>query len=64
MPDQSRHSIGKAPGNPLAKFGATKYQIMTIHGHSSPEASKVYTKGANRTTLAESAMQLLAGMDW
>lgn len=64
LTDRSPHGIRKAAGNLLAEFGATEYQIMAIHGHSSPEASKVYTEGANRTKLAESAMQLLAGMEW
>lgn len=58
------NGIHKAAGNLLAEFGATEFQIMAIHGHSSPEARKVYTEGANRTKLAESATQLFAGIDW
>jgi integrase len=64
LADRSPHGIRKAAGNILAEEGATEFQIMAVHGHSSPESSKVYTKGARRARLANDAMQLFAGMDW
>ncbi len=64
LADRSAHGIRKAAGELLAEAGATEYQIMSVHGHSSPATSKVYTQGAERATLAGQAMKLLAGMDW
>lgn len=62
--NRSPHGIRKAAGNLLAEEGATQYQIMAVHGHTSPDASEVYTRGASRARLADDAMKLLANMDW
>ncbi|MEM1362231.1 MAG: tyrosine-type recombinase/integrase [Pseudomonadota bacterium] len=64
LPNRSPHGVRKAAGNLLAELGATQYEIMAIHGHSSAENSEVYTKGASRRVLAASAMERLKGMDW
>jgi len=59
----SPHGIRKAAGELLAEAGATEYQIMAVHGHSSPATSKVYTQGAERARLASDALGRL-DLDW
>ena len=61
---RSSHGIRKAAGELLALEGATQYQIMAIHGHSSAKTSEIYTEGVNRDKLAAQAMSLLSGMEW
>lgn len=64
LADRSAHGIRKAAGELLAEAGATEYQIMSVHGHSSPATSKVYTQGAERARLASDAMSKLGNLDW
>ena len=64
LTDRSSHGIRKAAGELLALYGATQYQIMAIHGHSSAKTSQIYTQGAERASLAAQGMDLLAGLDW
>jgi hypothetical protein len=54
----------EAAGYLWAKQGATKFQIMAVHGHRVPESGKVYTKGARRTRLAADGTQLFANLEW
>ncbi|WP_138468474.1 site-specific integrase [Poseidonocella sp. HB161398] len=64
LPDRSPHGIRKAAGHLLAEAGATQHQIMAVHGHSQAQTSEVYTRDVQRSKLAESAVALLAGMEW
>ncbi|WP_226898473.1 tyrosine-type recombinase/integrase [Mangrovicoccus algicola] len=64
LPDRSPHGIRKAAGHLLAEAGATQHQIMAVHGHSQARTSEVYTRDVQRSKLAESAVTLLAGMEW
>jgi integrase len=60
----SSHGIRKAAGELMAMHGATQYQIMAVHGHSSAKTSEVYTRGASRANLGAQGITLLAAMDW
>lgn len=61
---RSSHGIRKAAGELLALEGASQYQIMAVHGHSSAKTSQIYTDGVDRDELAAQAMSMLSGMDW
>lgn len=60
----SAHGIRKAAGALLADAGCTQHEIMAIHGHSDARTSDIYTKTANRLTLAKSAMDKFAKINW
>lgn len=60
----SAHGIRKAAGNLLSEHGASQYQIMAIHGHSSARTSEVYTRTAKRRVLARDAMESIKGISW
>lgn len=53
----SMHGIRKAAGALLAEAGCTEYEVMAIHGHSDAKTSAIYTKTADRISLAKSAME-------
>lgn len=60
----SAHGIRKAAGALLADAGCTQHEIMAIHGHSDARTSDIYTKTANRLTLAKSAMDKFSKINW
>ena len=51
--DLAAHGVRKAIGVILAEAGCSQYEIMSIHGHSDPATSKIYTKSVERRKLAE-----------
>ena len=59
----SSHGVRKGLGNILADLGCTQYEIMSIHGHTSPKTSEIYTRGADRMRLAVSGMERLKRLD-
>ncbi|WP_349295801.1 tyrosine-type recombinase/integrase (plasmid) [Thioclava sp. 'Guangxiensis'] len=61
---RSPHGIRKAAGELLALNGASQYHIMSVHGHSNAKTSEVYTRGAERSKLAQQALETLRGIDW
>lgn len=62
--DRSSHGIRKAAGNLLAQNGCSQHEIMAIHGHTEAKTSEIYTRGAERWTLAANAMRTLEDMEW
>jgi integrase/recombinase XerD len=50
------HGVRKAVGVILAEAGCSQYEIMSIHGHSDPATSKIYTATVERRKLAETGM--------
>ncbi|MBL4806621.1 MAG: tyrosine-type recombinase/integrase [Rhodobacteraceae bacterium] len=64
LPDRSAHGIRKAAGALLADAGCTQHEIMAIHGHSDARTSDIYTRTANRVTLAKSAMEKFEKINW
>ncbi|PKR57463.1 tyrosine-type recombinase/integrase [Thalassospira lohafexi] len=64
LENRSSHGIRKAAGALLAEEGCTVYEVMSIHGHASPKTSEIYTRGAERWKLAQSATARLAAMEW
>lgn len=64
LPHLSSHGIRKAAGDLMAMSGASQYQIMAVHGHTSAKTSEIYTKNASRVRLAQEAMQTMAAMQW
>jgi len=57
------HGLRKAGAKIAADNGATSHQLMAIFGWSSLEMAELYTRAADQTRLAESAMHLLASRD-
>lgn len=53
---RSMHGVRKAAGALLAECGVTEEEIMAVLGHSNPRTAAIYTRSANRRTLAKSAM--------
>ncbi len=51
--DISSHGIRKRTGSIFAESNSSEFQIMAAHGHSSPKASEVYTRRANRRVLSD-----------
>lgn len=49
---KSLHGIRKFVGHAMAEAGATEYEIMSLMGHTDPATSAVYTRGANRISMA------------
>ena len=64
LENRSSHGIRKAAGALLAEEGCTVYEVMSVHGHASPKTSEIYTRGAERWKLAQSATARLAAMEW
>ena len=56
---RSPHGIRKATGGFMAEAGASEYEIMAVHGHSSPKTSAIYTTGASRAKLAAAGLARL-----
>lgn len=59
LPQCSAHGIRKHAAVIAAENGATEHQLMAMFGWDSPKQAAVYTRKANRTKLAKSAMHLL-----
>ncbi len=59
----SSHGVRKAAGSILSESGASQYEIMAIHGHTSARTSEIYTRGAQRRNLAKSGLLKLK-IDW
>ena len=55
------HGVRKAAGALLAEAGCTAHQIAAILGHSDPQTSSIYTRSADKLTLAREAMAKLRG---
>lgn len=56
LPTQlSAHGVRKAVGARFADVGCTPHEIMAVHGHTNALTSEIYTKTANRKTLAANA---------
>ena len=53
----SSHGLRKAIATRLAEHGATSQEIMSITGHRSLSEAERYTKAADKTKLADSAME-------
>ncbi len=57
LPQCSSHGLRKAIATRLAERGATSQEIMSITGHVSLSEAERYTKEADKTKLADSAME-------
>ncbi len=64
LTERSSHGIRKAVGNLLAEAGCTQHQIMAVMSHTQAQTSEIYTKDANRRSLARDAAEFLAAVDW
>ncbi len=62
--NRSSHGVRKAVGDMLAEAGCTQHQIMAVMAHTNASTSEIYTKGANRSTLAAAAMDSLSNLKW
>ncbi|NIX75205.1 site-specific integrase [Microvirga terricola] len=61
LPHCSAHGMRKAVATRLAEAGASTHQIQAVTGHQSLGMLAPYTRDANKSTLADSAMKLLEG---
>ena len=59
LPHCSAHGLRKATVARLAERGATPHEIMAVTGHQSLEEVERYTRAANKSQLADSAMAKL-----
>ena len=59
LPHCSAHGLRKATAARLAERGATSHEIMAITGHRTLEEVERYTRAAQRSSLATSAMAKL-----
>jgi integrase len=57
----SAHGLRKAAATRLANAGASEHQLMAVFGWKDPKEAAIYTREANRTRLAASAMALISG---
>lgn len=64
LENRTAHGIRKAAGALLANAGCTQHEIMAIHGHADARTSDIYTRTADRLTLAKSAMDKFAKINW
>ncbi len=61
LPHCSAHGLRKAAAARLAERGATAHEIMAITGHQTLEEVERYTRAAQKSKLADSAMEKLKG---
>ena len=61
LPHCSAHGLRKATAARLAERGATAHEIMSITGHRTLEEVERYTRAAQQSKLADSAMAKLKG---
>jgi integrase/recombinase XerD len=59
LPNCSAHGLRKATAARLTERGATAHEIMSITGHRSLEEVERYTRAAQRSRLADTAMSKL-----
>jgi len=59
LPHCTSHGLRKATSTRLAERGATAHEIMAITGHRSLQEVERYTRAAQRSQLADSAMSKL-----
>ena len=64
LTERSSHGIRKAMGAWMAEAGCTQHQIMAVMAHTQAKTSEIYTRSANRQSLAEDAIHALSGMAW
>lgn len=57
------HGLRKLAGNRLAEAGCSPHEIMSILGHSSLAMAELYTRGADRKSIAVAAITKLAAKD-
>ncbi len=57
--DRSPHGLRKACCRRLAEAGCSPHEIMSISGHATLKEIERYTRAANRSRLADSAMTTL-----
>jgi integrase len=62
LPHCSAHGLRKAGATIAAHNGATSRQLMAIFGWDTLKEAERYTRGADQTRLAESAMHLLESL--
>lgn len=62
LPNCSLHGLRKAGATRLANAGCSEHEIMAYLGHKTPSQAQLYTKAANRSQLADSAMRKLQGV--
>lgn len=60
----SSHGVRKAAGSLMAEAGVSQHAIMAIHGHTEAKTSEIYTRAAERETLAKVGMEALEKMAW
>jgi integrase len=61
---RSSHGVRKALAELLAEEGCSEHQIMAVLSHTQPSTSAIYTKGAERRTLAAEAMRSIGRFGW
>jgi integrase/recombinase XerD len=61
LPHCSAHGLRKATATRLAERGATPHEVMSVTGHRSLEEVERYTRKAQKSTLADSAMSKFKG---
>ena len=57
LPYCSSHGLRKAGATRLADAGANEMEIMSFLGHSSPAEARTYVKKANRSVMADRALE-------
>lgn len=60
IPHLSMHGIRKGQGAILAEYGCTPHEIMAILGHTNTTTGEIYTRSADRISLAKSGMDKLS----
>ena len=60
----SAHGIRKGLAELLAECGCSQYEVMAILRHTEAKTSEVYTRNAERWTLAVNAMSKTENMPW
>lgn len=64
LPERTSHGIRKATAEMMAEAGCTQHQIMAVMAHTQAKTSEIYTRGAQRRTLAKDAMSALSNLNW
>ena len=59
LPERSAHGVRKALGGLLAEFGIPTQAISAILAHTNIKTTQVYTAGASRRILSDTAMQAM-----
>lgn len=64
LANRTSHGIRKAMGELMAENGCSQHQIMAVMAHTQARTSEVYTRGAERRTLAADGMAALGALNW